>query len=709
GGNYRRHDIFHERDDKVTGSLTTPIYWLDSEDAVNLSSANRPASGDLGEWDNLYAAVLGLVDKAAFVRVSDTDLTQLPIGTPLQTNVDVDAFEFFIQDTWRMTSSLTLTYGLNYQYQNPPVEEDGKQTLLVFRGTEELVVFDDYIRRRREAALQGQIFNPELAWSTIGRTGRKHIYNPDTDNFGPRVAVAWNPASGNWFLGDRKTVFRGGYTLSYDRLTGVNLVMGGPINVGFGQSFNCFGPLNPAAGGGCAGSSDPGNGFRIGVDGDTVPIPVTPMTDPVVVSVPFGAQIATQYDLDFEMGEHHSMTFTIQRELPGSLILEVGWNGRLGRNLQARSDINSVAFMFTDPASGQTLAQAFDALATELRAGVSTSAVTPQPWFENLLGAGFTSTVASTRRTNLIRGEFSSFMMNGVDRIGLGNIGLAGSFDGLQARRNRIIVDGHRSNYHAGFISLDKRFSQGFTFNVNYTWSKSLDQLGRNQQSSSTDASAFNPDFTYNPSLWDRTHVLNSYWFYELPIGRGRRFAPQSSTVDKIVGGWFVSGIYTANSGLPQCVRNERGIFGGGLFSERSCAILTTPLSLDNKAHLNSTGSGGIGTSGDINLFADPEAVFNNFRRVLLSQDGRDGRGAIRGQPRWNLDFSLGKKTSVTETVNILFTFDFLNVFNHMEFNDPGEGTGGSSLRLRTKSSFGRINSQFNQPRRIQFGFRIEF
>ncbi|MGH9817830.1 MAG: hypothetical protein ACRD6I_17295, partial [Candidatus Acidiferrales bacterium] len=90
----------------------------------------------------------------------------------------------------------------------------------------------------------------------------------------------------------------------------------------------------------------------------------------------------------------------------------------------------------------------------------------------------------------------------------------------------------------------------------------------------------------------------------------------------------------------------------------------------------------------------------------LLTQDTRSGFGVLRGLPHWNVDFSLGKKTTVTERVGFVFTFDFLNVFNHVEFNNP-------STDLGDPSSFGVLNSQFggsqNGPRRIQFGLRVEF
>ncbi|RMG46504.1 MAG: hypothetical protein D6723_16940, partial [Acidobacteria bacterium] len=117
----------------------------------------------------------------------------------------------------------------------------------------------------------------------------------------------------------------------------------------------------------------------------------------------------------------------------------------------------------------------------------------------------------------------------------------------------------------------------------------------------------------------------------------------------------------------------------------------------------------GVGTTGDpaqggsgLNLFANPEAVFNNFRRALISQDRRDGRGVLRGQARWNMDLSLGKRTMITETVAVRFSFDFANVFNHVEFDDP-------DLTLQNPSTFGVLGSQFNQPRFIQFGLRFEF
>ncbi len=106
--------------------------------------------------------------------------------------------------------------------------------------------------------------------------------------------------------------------------------------------------------------------------------------------------------------------------------------------------------------------------------------------------------------------------------------------------------------------------------------------------------------------------------------------------------------------------------FGGGPGADRSCALPVGPLNLDVGVHRGVTRVG-----SDVNMFADPDAAWASFRHVRVSEDGRHGRGAFYGLPRWNLDFSLGKKTIVTETVNILFSVDFINMFNHMEFDDP--------------------------------------
>jgi len=251
------------------------------------------------------------------------------------------------------------------------------------------------------------------------------------------------------------------------------------------------------------------------------------------------------------------------------------------------------------------------------------------------------------------------------------------------------------------------------TFDLNYTIAKALDQIGMYQNNIATFSTSFFPNLDYGPTLFDRRHVFNANWFYDLPFGRGRRFGVESGALDKIIGGWYISGIFSANSGLPLLVCQSNYAYGGDPQGWGTCtgAIPLVEPHWGNSVHSPVAGSGGIGTNADpakggsgLNLFTDPEAVYKSFRKVLISEDMRSGRGVLRGLPRWNLDFSLGKKTKVTETVQVVFTLDFLNLTNRVEFAYPTY-----FLNLTRPAEFGVFTSQGNTPRAIQLGFRVEF
>jgi hypothetical protein len=120
-------------------------------------------------------------------------------------------------------------------------------------------------------------------------------------------------------------------------------------------------------------------------------------------------------------------------------------------------------------------------------------------------------------------------------------------------------------------------------------------------------------------------------------------------------------------------------------------------------------GSGGVGVSGSpanrgsgLNLFADPEYAFGSFRPIEISRDGRHGRNALTGLRRFNTDLSVGKKTSIGEGITAVFTADFINLPNRVEFADP-------ALNLNNRAAFGVLSTQFNVPRAIQLGLRLEF
>nr|MDQ3419969.1 hypothetical protein [Acidobacteriota bacterium] len=238
----------------------------------------------------------------------------------------------------------------------------------------------------------------------------------------------------------------------------------------------------------------------------------------------------------------------------------------------------------------------------------------------------------------------------------------------------------------------------------NYTWSRSLDQVGAVQNSAGLLPNSFEPDSEYGPSFNDITHIFNSNWVYELPIARNRLW-----------GGWYTSGIFRAQSGFPAEIIQGFQVWGGSaLLGFGSGAIPTGPIP-DANVNGGVVGSGGIGTSGDparngsgLNIFRDPQSVFNNVRRLELANDKRTGRGVFRGFGFWQLDLSLGKSTKMAGDVRLTVSADAINVLNHVNFNDPG-------TNLQAAQTFGVITTQRISalqnifPRRIQFGARLDF
>jgi hypothetical protein len=254
---------------------------------------------------------------------------------------------------------------------------------------------------------------------------------------------------------------------------------------------------------------------------------------------------------------------------------------------------------------------------------------------------------------------------------------------------------------------------------MNYTFSRSLDQIGAVQNAASVMPNNFDLDAEYGPSPFDNNHLLNIFALYELPFGKGRWLSPSNSILDKVVSGWYISNIFTSRSGDPLQMAQGGQVWGGTRFLGFASGMVPTvnPFTFGNTVHAGFPGSGtSTGTTGNpatggsgLNLFANPDAVFTSFRRVELSRDGRAGRAnPIRGLPRWNVDVSIGKKTSVTERITAVFSADFFNFTNHVDFNNP-------SLDVNNRAGFGVITSQFTPANRtvgsrwIQLGLRVEF
>src|SRR5262249_37134639 len=273
-----------------------------------------------------------------------------------------------------------------------PYDNQGKQTFIVDASNNQILTGRGYINQKLQSALSGQAFNPTIGYLPIKNSGRGDIYDVDYGNVGPRASLAWSPSYSDGIrghlFGSGKTVVRVGFGVYYDRINNVQSVEIPQLGVGFAQTLVLKSPLCNATGTGGA-NCNPGagaanlgaSGFRTGVDG-TLPVPAFPaVTSPVVPGIE-GEILSFSLDPSFKVGRSYSSDLTIQRELPGNMLLEVGYISRLGRELPNSVDFDSSPYMLKDNASGQTFAQAWDAVQAALAAGAP---VPNQPWFENQL------------------------------------------------------------------------------------------------------------------------------------------------------------------------------------------------------------------------------------------------------------------------------------------------------------------------------------
>ncbi len=774
GTNMRWLPTIHDRDDKVIGSVNSLVAAIDGDHNFGIPAANRPpglATGDVTRWDRLYAASLGLVDNVGILTASDGQLNPLPFGSTLVAHATLRSYDFFFQDTWRMSPSFTMTYGLSYGWQTTPQERDGKQTFMVDASNgNKIFTAKDYLSAKAAAAAAGNFYDPTIGYMPIRSSGRSNVFNVDYGDFAPRFSIAWNPSFQNGFMGrifrNRKTVIRGGYGISYDRINTVGSVIIPMLGVGFAQTLSVSAPCNaantnPTDPNVCAAAlkNNPGAAsFRVGVDGAIpTPAPLGKQAIPVVPKGFLAEILSFADDPDFKVGRNHMVDFTIQREMRGNILLEVGYIGRYARDLLNNVNFNSSPIFFKDKVSGQTFAQAYDAMSAQVRAGVSPTlpngspnpAFQVQQWFENLLpgfGVGCgpvdpitmnpTNTTSSACVATSFAGDFSSFNVSdlflNMDAFRLFALG-APTFNNLTILD--MFVRTHRdfSNYHAGFVALHNRGWHGLQFDLNYTYSKSLDQIGTVQNSASYYASSFNPAYEYGPSFFDRPHIFNGTYNYDLPFGHGHLLGSSSHEwFNKIIGGWYTAGVARVASGQPLTVVEgfSGSSLGGGLiFGVAQAAIPTVnPSSLGGGVNSPAcAGPGNVGSTADgpncaslyppgttlggtgLDYFKDPSAALKDFRPILLASDGRTGRGRpLRGFGIRSFDMRIGKETKFHEKYGFEISADLFNAFNHPIFLNP-------NLDLTNQPTFGVVSSTLipanrtSSSRWIQLGMRINF
>jgi hypothetical protein len=731
----------HVRADKVVGSLASIVATVDGDQTyLSIPTANRPltcggsvtsnciTSANLTNWDRFYASALGLVDNVNVLAVRDANLQPLPLGTFIIDHTTQWAPYFYLQDSWRVTQSLTLSLGLSYGWQTSPTETHNLQTVMINAENNQLLSAEQYMQSRQQAALSGQNYNPTLGFATVGQA-KVPVYGVDWGDIAPRASFAWKP-NGKLFGG--KTVLRGGFAIVYDRSNTVQSVEIPMLGVGFDQNIIVQAPLCNATGAGGTGcnaaagtAANPGlASFRVGVDG-TLPTPVpTAVTSPVIPPPGYTETLSFQVDPKTKVGRSYNVDLSLQRELPGGVIVEAAYLGRFSRRLPQAVNLASAPYMMVDPASGQTFAQAFDAIAGALRAGQAAAGIPAQPFFENQF-AGLAKLQGAASATAFIVGRNSaSFTQANLGTLFINLAGYRRSVGLLPLTNDQSQVEFMRtyigqSNYNAGILTIQKRLNHGLSVGANYTYSHALDDNLSNQNNAGFYGNSFHPGVDYGPSSYDRHHVFNANYIYELPIGSGKAIRT-GKLLNEIVGGWYTSGIVTMFSGLPLTVTEGSQVWGGATSTIGVGSAMIPTGSIASSA-INSgsagctlSGVGSVGTTAatgsGLNIFSNPCAVYGNLRYIQLSSDTRTGRAnPMRGLPVRNMDMRFGKDFVLGEAKRrVGFSADFFNVFNHHNFSTPG-------LNYTSPTSFGVITGTYtpanrtNSARWIEMGLRLDF
>ena len=748
GAQIDKVDFTHARADKVIGSITSLVAQIDGDQTNgNIAAVNEPGvcsgsitancipSNQLGNWDRYYASILGIVDNVGILAVRNAQLQPQPLGTFLRDVTNQYASYFYVQDSWRIKPSLTLYYGASYGVQTAPTEQNNLQTIMINAATGGLIT-NSFLQQKQQAALAGNIDNPTFGFETVG-AAKRPVYNTYYGALGPHAALAWNPSVKSGFLhtllGERSTVIRGGFAEVFDRSNTVQSVEIPMLGIGFDQNIAVNAPACNATGAGGPGCNASGGvtanqglaAFRVGVDG-TLPLPTpSAATSPIIPAV--GAEfLSFQVDPNTKTGRSYNFDVSVQRQLPGHMILEVAFLSRESRDLPQAVNVNSAPYMFKDPQSGQSFAQAYDLVADALRGGQTAPT---EPWFENQFpglatakgAATATAYIAGANKASFIGGSVGTLFSNlDTYRRGLG----LQAYDSDQAGVEFIRTYIGYANYNAGVVTLTKRMSHGFTITGNYTYAKALDDGLSNQNNAGFYSNSFNPSVQYGPSGYDRRNVVNAYYQYDLPAGKGHRFHT-GNFGDHIIGGWYTSGVVSAWTGLPVHVTEGSQVWGGGnsTIGATDYMVPSGPLpgtGVNHHVANNTTCSNGItsgivaantgGSSGtNLDLFSNPGAAYCDFNYVQLSSTGRTGSGdPMYGLPFWNFDMRLGKATKLHEKYTLGFSADFFNIFNHENFATP-------TPSFTSPATFGVITAtqtpvnRTNAGRWIEMGLRLDF
>lgn len=230
-----------------------------------------------------------------------------------------------------------------------------------------------------------------------------------------------------------------------------------------------------------------------------------------------------------------------------------------------------------------------------------------------------------------------------------------------------------KSSYDSLQVQLERRFSKGWQYRAAYTFAKTKD----NGEGAFDSVADQNLNFVepFGTSRLDFPHVFSFETVYDLPFGRGRRWASDlPGAAEAFLGGWQINAIFRTQSGQNFDVRRN-GV---------RVDLIGDPYTGDQDLYLNRAA----------------------FREAPAGRFGNLERNSLRGPVNNQLNLGLTKNFAVYEKFKIQFRTEFFNLFNTPQRTPPNTDLGNSN----TVDGFGIIRSTYGfTNRQIQFGLRLEF
>jgi len=732
----------------VTGGCFNP-----DPTSKNFTEPHYPAvdSGFGNNYDYPMGALVGMVTQVNAQYNFTHSGSTLSDSTPVSRRFGADSWELYAQDQWKVTPTLTVTLGLRYSLFSPPWETNGLQV-------SPTTSLSSYFNTRGTGMLQGQPASNAccLSFDLAGPgNGKPGFYNWDKKDFGPHVAFAWAPKYSDGLLhslfGEGKTVVRGGFGLVYDRL-GPQLLATFDRSGSFGLSTT----LTNTGGVQTPGTAPRATGLAGLSNIPTVDLTNTPMFAPppsnsFPQTFPSGLTGATgsyavYWGMDNKLKTPYSYTldFSVGRELPHGFAVQFSYVGRLSHRLLSQEDVAS-PLDWVDPKTKIDYFTAVNALAKIYRTGVPTESVTDAmigptaTYWKDLMGntaflpgsKGFrasrcaNSPFPTTDPAIAAYDLFCGFSFNettglqGIDQgFGFRDYSLTDSAGNripyYPATGPYTFVDPQfaalyawrsigSAAYNALQVNLQKHFSAGVQFDVNYTYSHSFDISSDSYRISdegglgSQVINPWSPNALRASSDFDLRHQINANWIVDFPFGRGKRFgANVNGFVDALIGGWELSGLARWTSGFPIGVSNGAQWPTNWELSGYATQIAAA-----------STHGAVKNADGSVNIFGNASAVTTALAAFQPDLPGQVGnRNTLRGDGFAGLDLGLSKrwKMPYKESHTLQFRWDVFNALNLTRFD-----VQSLNLAITNASNFGNYTGLLTNPRVMQFQLRYEF